>query len=166
MIMEGHPQHADKYRSFLQETKRRSFESWSPESANYMKKVIVAVSIVGLAIGALVAIQGQNSGGPGLPTFASPTPSPHGNAHGSMCTIPGAYVKRHTASPYPDPSLNELNLKDIENISKTLDQDCDGVSDHEDNCVQVWNPDQKDRNKNGIGDACENKRKPRRIKKS
>jgi large repetitive protein len=35
------------------------------------------------------------------------------------------------------------------------DQDCDGVPDGVDNCPTVSNPDQADRNHDGIGDACE-----------
>jgi YD repeat-containing protein len=35
------------------------------------------------------------------------------------------------------------------------DSDGDGVPDDEDNCPAVFNPDQADRNGNGIGDACD-----------
>ena len=35
------------------------------------------------------------------------------------------------------------------------DQDNDGVLDEEDNCAKAPNPDQADRNDNGIGDACD-----------
>ncbi len=35
------------------------------------------------------------------------------------------------------------------------DMDRDGVPDHLDNCPSVANPDQTDKNQNGIGDACE-----------
>lgn len=35
------------------------------------------------------------------------------------------------------------------------DQDDDGVSDSTDNCVDIANPDQADRNLNGKGDACD-----------
>jgi uncharacterized protein YcfL len=35
------------------------------------------------------------------------------------------------------------------------DSDKDGVCDKVDNCPNVYNPDQKDSNNNGIGDACE-----------
>lgn len=33
--------------------------------------------------------------------------------------------------------------------------DNDGVPNENDNCVYIFNPDQTDRNGNGIGDACE-----------
>ncbi len=36
-----------------------------------------------------------------------------------------------------------------------VDTDADGVCDADDNCPAVANPDQKDTNHNGIGDACE-----------
>jgi len=36
-----------------------------------------------------------------------------------------------------------------------IDTDFDGVPDTKDNCPQTVNPDQKDKNNNGIGDACD-----------
>ncbi|MBW2702915.1 MAG: thrombospondin type 3 repeat-containing protein, partial [Deltaproteobacteria bacterium] len=35
------------------------------------------------------------------------------------------------------------------------DQDCDGVADDDDNCPTVYNPDQRDYNRDGIGEACQ-----------
>jgi hypothetical protein len=35
------------------------------------------------------------------------------------------------------------------------DTDGDGIPDACDNCPLVFNPDQRDSNRNGIGDACE-----------
>ena len=40
-------------------------------------------------------------------------------------------------------------------LSLEVDTDCDGVSDSEDNCPDVYNPFQGDRDDNGIGDACD-----------
>ena len=34
------------------------------------------------------------------------------------------------------------------------DTDCDGIPDHLDNCPYVYNPDQRDSNRDGRGDAC------------
>ena len=36
-----------------------------------------------------------------------------------------------------------------------IDNDKDGISDMKDNCPAVYNPDQKDTDSNGVGDACE-----------
>ena len=36
----------------------------------------------------------------------------------------------------------------------SLDSDSDGIADSSDNCPQVFNPDQRDRNNDGVGDAC------------
>jgi hypothetical protein len=40
-------------------------------------------------------------------------------------------------------------------IATFPDADNDGIPDSEDNCPYTYNPDQKDTNGNGIGDACE-----------
>jgi hypothetical protein len=40
-------------------------------------------------------------------------------------------------------------------LYKIADGDSDGVMDRMDNCIDVPNPDQRDQNGNGIGDACE-----------
>jgi len=37
-----------------------------------------------------------------------------------------------------------------------IDTDLDGLNDDLDNCPEISNPDQKDTDKNGVGDACEN----------
>lgn len=41
------------------------------------------------------------------------------------------------------------------NVSNTTDWDRDGIQDSQDNCKYRYNPDQKDSNNNGVGDACE-----------
>jgi hypothetical protein len=35
------------------------------------------------------------------------------------------------------------------------DKDCDGVPDKDDNCIDVKNPDQRDSNRDGVGDMCD-----------
>lgn len=48
------------------------------------------------------------------------------------------------------------DLADVTNVAARLrDTDKDGVADNVDNCPKAYNPDQKDSNKNGIGDACD-----------
>jgi hypothetical protein len=69
-------------------------------------------------------------------------------------------------SPHPTPlseseknnPLREMNLEEYVNLSLgTPDFDCDGVCNFRDNCQSVYNPDQKDGNADGIGDACDPK---------
>jgi hypothetical protein len=94
--------------------------------------VITAVLSFGYRV-EQAAFAGSPSPSP-IPTVISGTPEP-------ILSIPSA--------------VNELSRATIRNLLKGEDQDGDGVSDADDNCVRVPNADQKDRNKNGIGDACE-----------
>lgn len=83
-------------------------------------------------------------------------------------------LKGMTPSPIPDSGKveavsgdelsDELTPEEVTNTLKQMDTDKDGVCDYADNCEEVYNPKQEDRNKNGIGDACEPKRKAK-VKK-
>ena len=87
----------------------------------------------------------------GTPT-PSPTPSP--------TPTPSGQRRRHT--------VKEITSTSLIAVMKMSDWDCDGISDYDDNCIDVPNPKQEDRNKNGFGDACEPKdiqRKPNRSTK-
>lgn len=44
------------------------------------------------------------------------------------------------------------------------DADCDGVKNMRDNCTFVYNPDQEDSDKDGVGNACDKDRKGNREK--
>lgn len=44
---------------------------------------------------------------------------------------------------------------EVDKAVKSLDSDSDGQSDVNDNCPSVENPDQKDTDVNGVGDACD-----------
>lgn len=69
------------------------------------------------------------------------------------CTLP-------PKKPIPDFSGDDsLNLDEVAFILETTDSDCDGISDHDDNCRQVYNPRQTDRNRNKVGDVCEPKKR-------
>ncbi len=51
-----------------------------------------------------------------------------------------------------------MNLGEIVNESLgTPDFDCDGICNIADNCLSVYNPDQKDSDGDGKGDACDSK---------
>jgi syndecan 4 len=98
------------------------------------------------------------------PSLRTPTPDV------SICVVRRTPGTTQSVTPTPEikPSINELRLADVIEIARDLDRDCDGKGTYEDNCPTVYNPDQKDRNNNGIGDACEARRKSkvRKTRKS
>lgn len=71
-----------------------------------------------------------------------PKPVPNKNLSPSRAPAP-------TPPVIPEPQVNEAAILDPNG-----DFDCDGVPNRTDNCMWVYNPDQKDSNKDGIGDAC------------
>ncbi len=54
-----------------------------------------------------------------------------------------------------DASDDQPSDPDGEEPVETPDADGDGIEDDVDNCVDVANPDQSDRDRNGVGDACD-----------
>ena len=103
---------------------------------------------------------GTTSGGP-YPNTAGPT----ADKHSTGLTVSGLIkntdyyfvVTTHTP-PHGDQKNDLVSGLSGEVWIKTLsiqDSDHDGIADAEDNCPEVYNPGQEDRNNNGIGDACE-----------
>jgi Nidogen-like/Thrombospondin type 3 repeat len=74
--------------------------------------------------------------------------------------INGAFLDSNTATGLIHNNLNSDSLgryvfRVRSGVPVTLDGDGDGVPDDLDNCPRIANADQRDRNFNGIGDACE-----------
>ena len=63
-------------------------------------------------------------------------------------------IEVHTYSPYLDEYEN--SLQNHFDLIYSLDLDNDGILNHEDNCPDVYNPDQADIDNDGIGDVCDN----------
>lgn len=97
-------------------------------------------------------------------------------AQSTQSTPPSNKPIEQTASPTPeirvtpvtieielekdrgDPPLDEISALDmLDLLVGSKDLDCDGIPNGDDNCFLIYNPNQKDKNKNGIGDACEGK---------
>ena len=60
-----------------------------------------------------------------------------------------------TATAAPGTSLAALAFQNCSSLPKPPDTDGDGVADSIDNCPTVPNPDQADKNFDGVGDACQ-----------
>jgi hypothetical protein len=84
------------------------------------------------------------------------------------CTMPASSVpKRFRELVNVDAeSEPEFTADDAKMLAKRMDNDCDGVSNWDDNCRFVYNPKQTDRNKNKIGDACEARKTKRKRSKT
>lgn len=50
-----------------------------------------------------------------------------------------------------------VSFEQSKQLQKAVDTDKDGKSNFDDNCPGIFNPDQKDSDKDGIGDLCEPK---------
>jgi hypothetical protein len=71
------------------------------------------------------------------------------NFRNSIDFADGSYA---TLEPAESGGTREITFPETVGIS--LDMDGDGILDAEDNCPGTWNPDQKDTDGNGVGDAC------------
>jgi len=70
----------------------------------------------------------------------------------------------HTSADYAEGAVRTTPHQDAEitgdqavTAAKSVDFDNDGLSNHDDNCPAIYNPDQKDTDGDGRGDACETK---------
>ena len=64
-------------------------------------------------------------------------------------------VTRHIIRPARDVTTVHQRVDGTSPLGRPDDIDADGIADDVDNCHDVWNPQQTDRDDNGIGDICE-----------
>jgi hypothetical protein len=67
----------------------------------------------------------------------------------------GDACDHHPNRAYHPKPFSDKDTETLRKKAPKCDLDGDGVPDDHDNCKLVANPDQRDSNKNGIGDACE-----------
>lgn len=75
-----------------------------------------------------------------------------------MSAPPSVLPSPETATPLGEPPrdpLEEMTAEDIVRAAQAVDSDGDGLSNADDNCGQVANPDQEDSDGDGYGDACD-----------
>ena len=80
-----------------------------------------------------------------------PTPTPVGDTRKINCGMPNL-------KPDLSPPSKEMTPQNLKARAERTDSDCDRISNLDDNCAYTYNPSQLDRNKNGVGDACEPKK--------
>ncbi|MBM3152488.1 MAG: hypothetical protein FJZ96_09865 [Chloroflexi bacterium] len=72
----------------------------------------------------------------------------HGFTRQDVCTVRNAYASVGLGLP-------DLDCNGAEDAGFLLDRDTDGIPDRRDNCFAVYNPDQRDNDRDGSGDVCD-----------
>jgi hypothetical protein len=92
----------------------------------------------------------------GRPLLNSTDPIVSGSSisHWDSIAFPNLLMEPNINPDLPLDSV-DLTLPVLRDMGWFPDLDLDGVPDDQDNCPNVFNPDQTDANHNGIGDACE-----------
>lgn len=130
--------------------------------------IIIAVTIF-IAVGLLASFgwQGETSNLYKLPSseelMTEPT-SPVSRRHSSKKIASASPTPMCSPQPTPlseeeqnNPFREQTSEERLDGLGGTPDWDCDGICNRQDNCIFVYNPDQKDRNGDGKGDACDPK---------
>jgi PA domain/Thrombospondin type 3 repeat len=99
-------------------------------------------------------LAGADASGRPLLNSTNPIISGSSISHWDTIAIPNLLMEPNINGDLPLDSV-DLTLPVLQDIGWFPDLDLDGVPDDQDNCPNVFNPDQADVNHNGIGDACE-----------
>lgn len=105
-----------------------------------------------------VPAQGGDLNGNGIPDDKDPDIDGDGvlNADDAFPYDPAEWLDSDKDGVGDRADLRSKGGKGIDTRNPTPDTDKDGVLDFADNCVQVFNPDQKDSDGDGWGDLCDN----------
>lgn len=68
---------------------------------------------------------------------------------------PAPVVDDGEVEPPPESDASGIDLESATRAAKAVDSDQDGLSNYDDNCPGVANPDQADRDSDGRGDVCD-----------
>jgi hypothetical protein len=103
----------------------------------------------------IIAQPNKNTQNSNLSATPTPTPAKVVEKPKWGCSMPNVTVPTAQPVQRSQSSQNGMTVENAENMAKSVDWDCDGISNYDDNCDNTYNPSQKDSNKNGVGDACE-----------
>ncbi len=126
----------------------------------YSKMKTLAASTLALALLLIVSFVSLKVSEARVSSSSQPAqPTPPGNRPKQEVSVPPPTCSPSSTPPsseekkYP---FDELTLEDAINLGLgTHDWDCDGVTNIKDNCIFVYNPDQKDSNGDEKGDVCD-----------
>lgn len=111
-------------------------------------------TLIGLCSLSFYTAQSKNDRNSNLriPAFPTPTPTP----------APTPVTITVVPEILDESSSGEMKLTELSSaMFGSPDADCDGIRNELDNCPLAYNPDQKDSNRNGSGNACDGKLKGR-----
>lgn len=128
-----------------------------------MKKKYLQITIILSILLVITALSGTPVGTVKFAsnTMATPSPTPVSSPQKLPCMMPTPTTRpnaqKQSSSVQETTSDNqEMTFDNVLAIAKSMDEDCDGISDADDNCFGFPSKNLKDSDGDGWGDVCDN----------